>query len=796
MTDRVRTVHGESTLFKQTPAVQKGVLESSSPQVISVQGATSGPLRGLDAEVGLEQLVCLSGPAGSGARSLALDVLLAESHRRYCAVLSPLDRRRLRAGAPADVDEITGLPPAVRLSAGQVDARTASATSVGGFLQVTRFFVDLFLRYGQISCPACGRRCESHDIESATRLVTQQQSSRPLLVIAPLKMEPTSSPGSILEILQQSGFTRLFLADQVVRFHELLPEELERVGESGELLIIIDRLRSVEQGGEQRLQEALRTARAVGRGRCLVVFQGEDGSLLQSHWFNQELTCVGCSYSYADPTVDDLLTNSIACDIQPERISLQECVLNDLLSMQIDDAIHFSTRAMESLADDDALIESHRDLLCMAGRLSLGHLHLDTRLSQLSAGEQLRILIAAAGGAGLAGILYVCDTPVSVLDEEARAQTLSVLRLLVERGNTVILIDDDPSVQSHTDLVLRFADGKLLPSSHAERPNDVVKPGRDHAPSSARLVRDLPEIVINANQAPPLHGPIQVTLPPGQLTCVTGVSGSGKSAMLRQVMLPAFRSRSRAKGAAAVESDARASASTVRRVQLIGAETRRSEETVMDTLGLCGKVAGLFARTPVAREHGYAADWFQLDRPGGRCPGCEGRGRVRRDMDFLDELDLPCSTCEGRRFQPEVLQITWRGRSMADILAMNAAEAADFFTPTHKAIAAPLATTSSFGLEDCLMGDRSADLDESMAMRVQLCAMEQRANEKDLILLDSPVSGVNELDRNLLLALLEKLCDRGATVVIAETHQDVVATAAHLITMGPGRGGEGGRVIA
>ena len=795
MTDRVRTIHGESTLFKQTSAARKGALESSSPQVISVRGATSGPLRGLDVEVGLEQLICLSGPAGSCARSLALDILLAESHRRYCAVLSPLDQRRLRAGAPADVDEITGLPPAVRLSAGQVDARMASATSVGGFLQVTRFYVDLFLRYGRISCPACGGRCESHDIASATRLVIQQQSSRPVLVIAPLKMESTSSPGSILEILQQSGFTSRFLGDQVVRFDQLSPEEVERVGESGELLIIIDRLRSVEQGGEQRLQEALRTARAVGRGRCLIVIQGEGASPWQSHWINQALTCVGCASTYADPTVDELLTTPIVYDIRPEHISVQECGLNDLLSMQIDDVIHFSTGAMASLADD-ALIEWHRDLLCMAARLSLGHLNLDSPLSQLSAGEQLRIMIAAAGGAGLAGILYVCDTPVSVLDEEAQAQTLSVLRLLVERGNTVILIDDDPFVHSKVDSVLRFARGNLLPSTHDERPDDGVQPGHGHAPSSARVVRDLPEIVISATPAPPLRAPIEVSLPPGRLTCVTGVSGSGKSAMLRQVMLPAFRSRSRAKAAAAIESDARASASTIRRVRFIGDETRRSEEIVVDTLGLFGKVAGLFAHTPVARERGYAADWFQLDRPGGRCPGCEGRGRVQRDMDFLDELDLPCSTCEGRRFQAEVLQITWRGRSMADILAMNAAEAADFFTPTHVAIAAPLATASSFGLEDCLMGDRSADLDESMALRVQLCAMEQRVNEKDLILLDSPASGVNELDRSLLLALLDQLCDRGTTVVIAETHREVVATAAHVITMGPGRGAEGGRVIA
>ncbi len=724
---------------------------------------------------------------------MAVDVLLAESQRRYCAVLSPLERQRIRVAAPAAVDEIVGLPPAVLLSERRGPAllrgraNTVEGMSVGDFLQVTRFFADLFLHLGTITCPTCGQVCASFDVESAACWVTQQ-SSGSILVIAPLELEQASSLTSVLEILQQSGFTRLFLRNQVVHFEDLPLADMDAVGQGEELLVVIDRIRSVEEGG-QRLREALRTARAIGRGRSLVANQEEDSSI----WLNQMLTCTGCSSTYDDPTVDELLATPYRCAIHPEHVSLDECSLDRLLAMRIDEVFDFSTNVMESSSEKGGgQIEPQRALLGMTAGLSLGHLHLDRSLSQLSTGEHLRLVISAAASAGLVGILYVCQTPVSLLDDEARAQTLSLLRRLVDRGNTVILVDDDPLVHSASDSVLWFSQGRLLPSPPGEKPSVDDSCGLE---SGVRpRVRDLPDIVITGTGPPPLHSPIEVTLPSGQLTCVTGISGSGKSSLLRELILPAFGSaqaKRKSEGTVLV----RASASRIRRARLFGDDDKHSEETVLETLGLLGKVTGLFARTPVAQQRGYASDWFQLDRPGGRCPSCGGRGRVRQDMEFLDDLDLPCPTCEGRRFQPEVMQITWRGRSMADVLRMRAVEAADYFMK-QDALAGPLTMASSFGLEDCLMGDQAADLDRSMALRVQLCALQQRVSEKDLILLDTPAAGGNADDVALLLALLTHICDRGATIVVAETRSEIVAAAARVITMGPGRGAEGGRVIA
>jgi len=745
----------------------------------------------LDLDLEVEQLVCFSGPAGSGAKALAVDVLLAESQRRYCAVLSPLERQRIRAAAPAAVDEIVGLPPAVLLSQRLGPARLRGRANmidgmnVGDFLQVTRFFADLFLRLGTITCPTCGQVCESYDVESAACWVTQQ-SPGTALVVAPLELEQAPSLSSVLEILQQSGFTRLFLGNRVVRFEDLSPVDLEAAGQGEELLVVIDRIRSVEEGG-QRLREALRTARAIGRGRSLVANQEEDSSI----WLNQSLTCAGCSSTYDDPTVDELLAIPYRGAIHPEHVGLDGCSLHCLLAMQIDEAFDFSTTVMESSSSRKGQIESHRALLGTTAGLSLGHLHLDRSLSQLSTGEHLRLVISAAASAGLVGILYVCQTPVSLLDDEARAQTLLLLRQLVDRGNTVIVVDDDPLVHSRSDRVLWFSQGKLVPPPPAENPGADDWPDRELG--AHPTVRDLPDITITGKGIPPLHSPIEVTLSPGQLTCVTGISGSGKSSLLRELILPAFRSSQVKKGITRV--GVRASVTTIRRARLIGDDARRSEETVLETLGVLGGVTGLFARTPVAQQRGYASEWFQLDSPGGRCPGCEGRGRVLEDMEFLDDLDLPCPTCEGRRFQPEVMQITWRGRSMADVLRMNAVEAADYFQK-QDALAGPLTMASSLGLEACLLGDRTTDLERSMALRVQLCAIQHRVSEKDLILLDTPASGGNAVDVTLLLALLAQICDRGATVVVAESRSEIVAAADRVITMGPGRGVEGGRVIA
>ncbi len=713
---------------------------------------------------------------------MAVDVLLAESQRRYCAVLSPLERQRIRAAAPAAVDKIVGLPPAVLLS----ECQGPALLSVGDFLQVTRFFADLFLRQGTITCPTCGQMCASFDVESAACWVTRQ-SSGSILVIAPLELEQASSLTSVLEILQQSGFTRLFLRNQVVRFEDLSPGDLGATGQGEELLVVIDRIRSVEEGG-QRLREALRTARAIGRGRSLVANQDEDSSI----WLNQMLTCTGCSSTYDDPTVDELLTTPYRCAIHPEHVTLDDCSLGRLLAMRIDEVFDFTTNMMESSSQKGGgQIEPQWALLSMTAGLSLGHLHLDGSLSQLSTGEHLRLVISAAASAGLVGILYICQTPVSLLDDEACTQTLSLLRRLVDRGNTVILVDDDPLVHSASDRVLWFSQGRLLPSP-PEKPSvdDSFGPESRVRPR----VRDLPDIVITGTGVPPLYSPIEVRLPPGQLTCVTGISGSGKSCLLSELILPAFRSaqaKRKSEGTVLV----RASASTIRRARLFGDDGMHSDETVLETLGLLGRVTGLFARTPVAQQRGYASDWFQLGSPGGRCPSCAGRGRVRQDMEFLEDLDLPCLTCEGRRYQPEVMQITWRGRSMADVLGMNPVEAADYFQK-QDALAGSLKMASSSGLKTCVLGDRAADLDRSMALRVQLCAIHQRVSERDLILLDTPAAGGNADDVTLLLALLAQICDRGATVVVAETRSEIVAAAPRVITMGPGRGDEGGRVIA
>ena len=755
-------------------------------------------MQGVDLDLPIGQLLCFAGRSGSGAKAMAVDVLFAESQRRYSAALSPCERRGIKGTAPAAVEQISGLPPAILLSErlGRARRRHESA-SVGSFLQTAASFAELFVRFGEIACPACGDLCESFDVEAVVRRAIQQ-SWESVLVIAPIVFERTSSLKSILQILQQTGFTRLFVGGQVVRHDELTPVALEEAAEQ-ELLVVVDRVRSIDGG--QRLREAVRTARAMGRGRSLFAGPGVERAIS----LNQMLTCRGCAQTYDDPLVEDLLTTPVRRAFSPEHISLQGRSLHTFLAMRIDEVADFTTQLIDlatssnngpALAECRAQIEDQRSLLRVATGVSLGHLHLDSSLSQLSTGEYLRLVIATNLSAGLVGILYVCETPVSMLDEEALEQTLSLLRQLVDRGNTVVLLENAARVQSAADAVLWFDHGALS-NPDRERVSDSTDAGASSDRESAvrPLVRDLPDITVAAELVPALHSPTQVMLTLGQLTCVTGVSGSGKSSLLRELILPAFGSSSQRGKSNAARVGVKSGANPIRKARLIGDDGDYGEATVLETLGLFGKVTGLFARTPVAQQRGYASVWFQLGGPGGRCPSCEGRGRVRYDMEFLDDLDLSCPTCEGRRFQPEVLEITWRGRSMADLLMMNAMEATAYFD-RHDTLSGPLATACSCGLTDCLLGEKTADLDSSVALRLQLCAIQDRVSEKDLILLDNPGAGAHADDVGLLLDLLGHMGERGATIVVAESRPEVLAAAARIVEMGPGRGVDGGRVLA
>jgi len=728
---------------------------------------------------------------------MAIDVLFRESQRRYAAALSPFERQSIKVAAAADVQQITGLPPAVLLSTPRtVPGKQGTGARVGEMLQTSTCFADLFLRFGEIACPACGGECESYDVRSAAQQATQVLSAT-ILIIAPLKLELGVSLSSILQVLQQTGYTRLFIDAQVVRHDELSPDDLAALQEQ-ELLVVIDRVRSAEDG-IQRIEEAARTARAIGRGRSLFAQQNSNDCL----WLNQMLTCKECASVYGDQGVDDLLAtpNKSAVGPElfgPEHISLGGSSLAMLLEMRIDEVLDLTNRLLDDSGNDGlpleesrVQIEAQRALLRTTVGVSLGHLRLNRFASQLSTGEYLRLIVSLGLDAKLAGILYVCETSISGLDREALAQTLILVRQLVSMGNTVILLDNDPMVHDAADIILWFDQGRICTEgSSPPSPIPIPTPNRRE---QGHLVRHLPDVVVVAQGVPPLGSPMEVALPLGQLTCVTGLSGSGKSTLLREVLLPALSS-SRKGGRCEVGHLSVTGANPIRRVRLVSDEGQ-FRGTVMEMLGLFDKVTGLFARTPLAQQRGYTADWFQLARPGGRCPSCEGSGRIRHDMEFLDDIDLPCPVCQGRRFQPEVLEVTWRGRTLADVLMMSVIEAAAYLAK-HAALSGPLSTACSFGLAGCLMGQQAASLDNSVALRVQLCAIRDRTSESDLLLLDSPLAGAHPRDVNLLLDLLAQMVDRGATVVVAETRMDVVEAAGHVIRMGPGRGDEGGRLVA
>lgn len=462
-------------------------------------------------------------------------------------------------------------------------------------------------------------------------------------------------------------------------------------------------------------------------------------------------------------------------------------------------------------------------------QVGLGYLGLNRESGTLSGGEMQRIRLATQIGAGLAGVLYVLDEPSIGLhpaDTEKLIQTLLRLRDL---GNTVLVVEHDEAMMRAADHVIELGPaagehgGKIIaqgtPSEVMAQRESLTGAYLNHslkikAPSDRRRVRQkADDFALDAEPRALASAPTMLTLhkatehnlnavtasfPVGCLTCVTGPSGSGKSTLVNKVLMRALQRHFYGAKDEPGRHEAITGLEAFDKVVVIdqspiGRSPRSNPATYT---GAFTAIRELFAQLPLARVRGYDAGRFSFNTPGGRCEKCQGDGQIKIDMHFLADVYVTCDQCQGRRYNAETLEITFKGQNIADVLEMTVSEAARFFGKAS-AIAAKLVTLEECGLGYIRLGQAGNTLSGGEAQRIKLAAeLARRTTGRTLYVLDEPTTGLHFADIQTLLGVLFRLRDAGNTLIVIEHHVDVMRCADWIIDLGPGGGSEGGHLIA
>ena len=693
---------------------------------LCVRGARAGGLANVDMDLPLGRVICFTGRSSSGRRAMALDILYAESRRRYMQALSPAERESVSGTARADVDEISGLPPAIYLGAPR------RGRTVGDYLQLDGILAQIMLEEGQMHCLECGGLCRSHAADEVEREVARVHPDTRCLVLAPLALRSAG----MWQQLVQAGFTRIAIDGQIQRLEgdgPALPSS------ESEVHVVVDRL-VPDPKASVRFLEAVRVSRSISSGQTVVWV---DGTSEMMH-LNQQPTCGECGRQY-----EPLAATDFGAD-QPlaGQVTLHGRTMDELM-----DAPLGSLRDWLEIGQGHAKVES---ALAEASGLGLGHLPLSRQLESLAAGEWQRLQLASCLSSGLTGILYILEGLGSQLSGGMLDAVAVGLRRLVAAGNTALLLDHTPELVAVADEVWAFAEGQVQVGEATAIKRDRVDEKR--AAEQAKLA-----LAIRGSGT---VGSLDIELPHGKLTCVCGPSGSGKTRLLHEVLLPLLKGRS-------VEY---AAAGTPRNSRVVTIEAPSGKATVLEGLGLFERVADLYAAAPTATARGWGRDTFLLDRPGGRCPSCEGRGQCYFDLEFLEDIALVCAACEGRRYRDETCEVTLRGASIADVLSMTLEQACTHFA-RHDPIRSRIEAAVGCGLCYLLLGQEVQGLERGEWLRLRLALESTRVSQRTWVLIDDPASGDHPEDVHAMVAALRGLVDRGGTVVVADQHPTVKAAA-------------------
>jgi excinuclease ABC subunit A len=815
------------------------------PGKIVIRGARQHNLKNIDLEIPRDRFVVITGVSGSGKSSLAFNTLYAEGQRRYIESLSAYARQFLQRMERPDVDAIEGLSPAIAIE--QRGAGRNPRSTVGTITEIYDYLKLLFARIGKPHCYQCGREITAHTVQQIVDRLISLPPQTQLNILAPIAVAGVADARKKLDALAKTGFARVKIDGRV---YELSEEIMLKKSAGHTVELIVDRI-VLRDGIEKRLADSLETAYRYG-GNVLKVEIAGGAKKPDELVFSQKSVCVQCGVSYSELTpqlfsfnspegacpdcaglgrrIDagkgsrepaDYLDAALCQACNGKRLrkeSLHVLIagksISDLSSAPVAEVLDFFTKLELSERDRSIADRMVREIAARLGfliQVGLDYLSLDRPSATLSGGEIQRVRLATEIGSRLVGVLYILDEPSIGLHPRDNARLLGLLCELRDLGNTVLVVEHDREAIMTADHVIDLGPGAGVNGGAVVAqgsPQQVLASegsltgrylsGRLEIPLPARRRKSNGKaLIVKGARRHNLKG-ITAEFPLGAMTCVTGVSGSGKSSLVLDTLYAAMNQRLHGVKAGTGLCDKLIGYDNFDNVisvdqSPIGRTPRSNPATYT---GLFPHIRDLFAQLPEARVRGFGPGRFSFNAKGGRCEACVGDGMVRIEMHFLPDTFVPCEVCRGRRFNRETLEVLYRGRSIADVLDLTVNQAIEFLG-NFPAIRRKLETLRDVGMGYVRLGQPATTLSGGEAQRIKLAReLSKRSTGRTLYILDEPTTGLHFDDVRKLLDVLNRLTDAGNTVVVIEHNLDVIKTADFVLDLGPEGGQGGGEVVA
>ena len=822
---------------------------------IIIRGARTHNLKNIDVEMPRGKMIAITGPSGSGKSSLAFDTIFAEGQRRYVESLSPYARQFLNKLQKPDVDEISGLSPAI-----SIDQKSASRNPRSTVATVTEIYDYLRILYARVGQPYCLdvdvpiqklsqdeilgiilKSIETKEVKEATRKQAEkvmgiELSKGRVSIFSPVVVGRKGEYYQLLYDLLGKGYEAVKIDGQIKQLREKI--ELTKT-KRHDIDVLIDEIYVSEftddpKGSHERLSEAVE--RALHESNGLVKIESPDGSV---RTLSAKFICPidGSSFPEVEPRLFSFNSPYGACPecnglgvvgifqsdecpackgarLRPEamRVYLGGDGKKDLginivafTAMTVKEATTFIDGLKLTKKQQDIAWPALREIierLQFMNNVGIQYLTLDRRANTLSGGEAQRIRLASQLGSGLVGALYVLDEPTIGLHQRDNDRLIKTLTELRDLGNTIIVVEHDEDTIHAADYLIDIGPGAgvhggtvivsdYLPKLLSAPKNDSKSVTLDYLrgdrviPIPARRESEKGSIKIRGGKAFNIKN-LNVDIPLGRLICVTGVSGSGKSTFMYEIVDKNLKSRLEKKHRTPHTYNCKTFTGTEylgRSILIdqspIGRTPRSNPATYT---GSFTHIRDMFAATGEARARGWKPGRFSFNVKGGRCEACQGNGEIAVEMHFLPTVYVTCDVCDGKRFTKETLEVTYRKKNIHEVLHMTIEEAYQFFVDVP-AIQERLKSLLDVGLGYLELGQSATTLSGGEAQRVKIASeLYKPHTQKTIYLLDEPTIGLHYEDVKKLIEILQQLVNQGNTVMV--------------IDIGPEGGQGGGDVVA
>lgn len=802
---------------------------------ILIRGAKVHNLKNIDVDIPLGKIVGIAGVSGSGKSSLAMGVLYAEGSRRYLEALSTYTRRRMTQASKASVDEVLYVPAALALHQrpGILGIRSTFGTG-------TELLNSLRLMYSRLSnhrCPNGHYLKPSLAVAAGKELVCSECGVH---FYAPSAEELAfNSQGAC----QKCGGTGIV---HTVDMASLVPDDSLTIDDGAvapwnslmwSLMTDVCREMGVRtdvpfRDLTEQEKDIVYHGPAVKKHLFYKSKNTENAGELDFTYFNAVYTVENALAKVKDEKgmkrVEKFLKEDICPECHGTRLSaaarapkLRGISLDEVCTMTLSELVDWVRGVPTSLPDEmkpmaESICETFESMAKRLIDLGLGYLTLDRSAATLSTGERQRMQLARAVRNRTTGVLYVLDEPSIGLHPSNIVGLTGVMHDLVSDGNSVILVDHDTQILKEADWIVEMGPEAGANGGHVIAQGTIADVEANtasqigpfisgKAETKLRSCAAKEEMFVNGNihlSTSQIHTvkPLEVDIPKGRLTVVTGVSGSGKTTLVLESLIPALDAN--INGHALPEHIRDVTAEGIRRIKLIDATPIgiNVRSTVATYAGVHDELRKLYAKSEDAKNKGYKARDFSYNTGSLRCSGCDGTGVVSLDVQFLPDVNIQCPDCHGSRYSRIAYDVKLTNKvgesaSLPELMDMDVNTAVEFCKDI-KTVSQKLNTLKQLGLGYLTLGEETPSLSGGEAQRLKLASEIGKTQSDSVFVFDEPSIGLHPLDVQVLLRVFQALLDNGATVIVIEHDLDVIRNADYVIDMGPGGGENGGKIIA